>query len=131
MAILDKIKKTVKNQDESASVKKEEKKGVKKSEKLAKSSDVVYYGILREPYITEKTAMMGQENKYAFKVRRDANKIDIKNAVENIFGVTVVSVSVINTPSKNVRLGRYEGRKPGFKKAIVKLKEGDKIDIGV
>ncbi len=138
MAILDKIKKTVKREE-----KKEDKKPVvsgagskksdlaKKSKNTADKKNSLYYNIILRPYITEKTSMMGQENKYVFVVSKDASKVDIKNAIENIFSVSVLKVSVVNVPSKKVRLGMHEGKKPGFKKAIVKLKEGDKIDIGI
>lgn len=134
MAILDKIKKSVKKSAE------KEVKETKKSAALeaktdkkgiAKSAGLVYYNILKQPYITEKTAMMGQENKYAFKVEKSANKVDVKRAVEKIYNVKVVNIAMINTASKNVRLGAHHGRKSGFKKAIVTLKEGDKIDAGV
>jgi len=126
MAILDKIKKTVKKDETKKTA-----VAVKSEKSVAKSVDVVYHDILKAPYITEKTAMMGQQNKYAFKVSKNTNKIDVRRAVEAIFEVKVVSVAMLNTASKNVRLGRHEGKKSGFKKAIVKLKEGDKIDIGI
>ena len=136
MAILDKLKKTVKGgdtKDKGDDTKKDVVAvDVKKEKKsVAKTKDISYYNILKEPYITEKSSMMGQENKYVFKVLSSANKIDVKKAVEGIYDVKVTNVAVINIPSKKIRLGRNEGRRPGFKKAIVQLKEGDKIDIGV
>jgi len=72
-----------------------------------------------------------KENKYVFKVPNNINKIDVKRAVEDVFNVSVVKVAIANTASKKVRLGRHEGRKSGFKKAMITLKEGDKIDIGI
>ncbi len=137
MTILDKLKKTVKKDDSTKDIEVQKKNQSKvdqpKTEKkaIAKAADFVYYNILKAPYITEKTAMMGQENKYVFKVLDAVNKIDVRNTVESIYDVTVINVAIINTASKKVRLGAHQGRKPGFKKAIVTLKDGDKIDIGV
>jgi len=138
MAIIDKLKKAVKvNEDDSEKVvsdalkKKEDKNISEKSIKSSEKKNVLYHSFISEPYITEKTSMISQENKYVFKVPGNINKIDIKRAVESIFDVTVVKVAVINTQRKKVRLGASFGRRPGFKKAIVKLKEGDKIDIGI
>jgi len=136
MAIIDKIKKAVKKEEAETEVQKAV-SDVKKSEKkekipkTKKQGAVIYHNILKEPYITEKTSMMGQENKYVFKVLKSANKIDVKKAIENVFNVSVISVAMANTASRKVRLGRHEGRKPGFKKAMITLKEGDKIDIGI
>jgi large subunit ribosomal protein L23 len=134
MALIDKIKKAVKKEESETEIQ----EGVlnegaveKNQKKTLKQEGVIYHDILREPYITEKTSMMGQDNKYVFKVPKNINKIDVKRAVEDVFGVSVVNIAVINTASRKVRLGRHEGRKPGFKKAIITLKEGDKIDIGI
>ncbi len=134
MALIDKIKKAVKKEESETEVQESvlaDDVVSKNQKETLKQEEVIYHNILREPYITEKTSMMGQENKYVFKVPKNINKIDIKKAVESIFGVSVVNVAVINTASRKVRLGRHEGRKPGFKKAIITLKEGDKIDIGI
>lgn len=87
------------------------------------------YEVIREPIITEKvTDLMGQ-NKYAFKVAKSANKNQIKAAVEKAFNVTVVSVNVITVPSKPRGFGRLRGHRPSWKKAIVTLKPGDKIEV--
>ena len=134
MAIIDKIKKVVAKEEKDAKAEVNVSKkdtAERKTREDSKQKGVVYHNIIKEPYITEKTSMMGQENKYVFKVSKNVNKIDIKKAVENIFEVSVVNVAVVNTASRKVRLGRHEGRKPGFKKAIITLKEGDKIDIGI
>jgi len=134
MAIIDKIKKVVAKEEKDAKAEVNVSKkdtAERKTREDSKQKGVVYHNIIKEPYITEKTSMMGQENKYVFKVSKNVNKIDIKKAVENIFEVSVVNVAVVNTAGRKVRLGRHEGRKPGFKKAIITLKEGDKIDIGI
>ena len=81
------------------------------------------------PHITEKSAMLGGENKYIFLVGPRANKIEVKKAVEGRYGVSVRNVNILNMPGKERRRGRQIGWKPGFKKAIVKVKEGQKIEL--
>jgi len=89
--------------------------------------------ILQEPHITEKATDLVKQRKYVFKVSSSANKIEIKKAVEEAYGVKVADVNVIHIPGKQRRLGRTEGwrrgLKKGFKKAIVTLKEGEKIEM--
>lgn len=87
------------------------------------------YDIIFAPIITEKTANMQQENKYVFKVDVRANKTQIKQAIENIFKVKVVSVNTLNNHPKDRRVGRYTGKTNRYKKAIVKLAEGDTISF--
>ena len=79
------------------------------------------YDIIRKPVITEKSMDDMAERKYTFIVDGKANKNMIKNAVEEIFKVKVEKVNTMNMQGKLKRMGRYEGRRPGFKKAIVKL----------
>ncbi|HNX38329.1 MAG TPA: 50S ribosomal protein L23 [Candidatus Cloacimonadota bacterium] len=84
--------------------------------------------ILIAPLITEKSgAQMEKQNSYTFKVSINANKIEIKHAVEKIFSVKVTDVNTIRMFGKPKRLGRYNGRRPDWKKAIVTLREGDRI----
>jgi len=86
--------------------------------------------IILEPVVTEKTARAAEKaNIVAFKVRSDANKIEIRHAVESLFSVKVTNVRTISVPHKLKRLGRFEGRRPGWKKAIVTLKDGDSIEL--
>ena len=88
------------------------------------------YDILVSPRLSEKQMGLHEsENKVIFKVHKNANKIEIKKAVEKIFDVTVERVTTMNCKGKKKRLGRYEGKRPDWKKAIVKLKEGSKIDF--
>jgi len=88
------------------------------------------YDVLVGPLLTEKGAALKEnDNKILFRVSRDANKIEIKKAVEEIFKVKVDSVSTINCKGKKKRMGRYEGKRPDWKKAIVSLKEGEKLEI--
>lgn len=85
------------------------------------------YEVLRRPLITEKSTALLSQNKYAFEVDRRANKREIKEAVEKIFKVKVDKVAVINMPEKAKGFGRLRGKKSPWKKAIVTLKEGERI----
>lgn len=87
------------------------------------------YEVLRRPVITEKNTGLMDQNKYVFEARRDANKSQIKAAVEKAFGVTVTSVNVITVPAKPRGFGRMKGQRSAWKKAVVTLKPGDKIEI--
>ena len=87
------------------------------------------YDIIIAPIITEKTAMMEAERKYAFKVDVRANKTQIKQAIEEIFKVKVESVNTLNNHPKDRRVGRYTGKTNRYKKAIVKLAEGNTISL--
>ena len=87
------------------------------------------YDIIQGPIITEKTmALKEKNNQYTFKVLKSANKIEIKQAVEEIFKVKVVSVNTINVLPKRARVGQHVGFKPAYKKAIVELAKDNKID---
>ena len=85
--------------------------------------------IIQEPVITEKATILREGNKYAFRVDSKANKIQIRQAVEEIFTVKVESVRTVKVPSKPKRQGLYQGRRAGWKKAYVTLKAGDSIEI--
>jgi large subunit ribosomal protein L23 len=86
--------------------------------------------IIQAPLISEKgTALAESTNQVLFKVRPDANKIEVKRAVETLFKVKVVQVRMARYLGKMRRIGRNMGRRPMWKKAYVTLKEGDKIDF--
>lgn len=88
-----------------------------------------YYDTIKAPMITEQSMkLIESENKYTFKVDKKANKVEIKKAVEAIFSVDVLSVNTINTKPKFKRTGKYEGYTQAFKKAIVEVADGQKID---
>ena len=92
---------------------------------MNKKFDIIY-----APIITEKTAMLAQnENKFAFKVDPRANKTEIKQAIESIFKVKVVSITTANSHPKKKRVGKYTGMTDKYKKAIVKLAEGNSISF--
>ena len=85
--------------------------------------------ILIRPIITEKTSQMMQENKYTFQVPLDANKVEIRQAVEAIFKVKVLKVNTIRVLGKTKRMGKYVGKRSDYKKAIVKLAEDNTIPL--
>ena len=87
------------------------------------------YEVLRHPLITEKNTVLQAEGKYAFKVAEEANKPQIKQAVEKAFNVKVTAVNVMSVPGKRKRIGRQQVLTQSWKKAIVTLKPGDKIEL--
>lgn len=87
------------------------------------------FGFISNPYITEKVLLLNEEhNKVVFKIDPTVNKIELKKAIESIFNVTVEAINTLNVRGKKKRLGRWEGRRADWKKAIVTLKEGDTIE---
>ena len=85
--------------------------------------------IIKAPIITEKTAGMEPESKYAFKVANSANKTEIKQAIEMKFNVKVMAVNITNSHPKKKRVGKYTGMTSKYKKAIVTLKKGETISF--
>ena len=86
--------------------------------------------IILAPVVTEKTAWITADgNKVVFKVAKDANKVQIKQAVEEAFNVKVSNVNTINVRPKKKRVGRYTGATKAYKKAIITLAEGSKLDL--
>lgn len=92
-----------------------------------KNSDA--FKILLHPVVTEKTTYLEGDNQYCFEVSPRTNKIEIKKAIEGIFGVHVESVRVANSKGKQVRYGRMSGVRKNRKKAIVTVKKGERIEI--
>ena len=84
------------------------------------------YDVIIKPIVSETSMDMAQNKKYTFKVAKDANKTQIRIAIEEIFGVEVKQVNVINQDGKVKRMGRSVGRTAAYKKAIVTLTEGSK-----
>ena len=88
------------------------------------------YQVIKEPHITEKASLQKEGfNQISFKVHRQANKIEIRQAVETLLKVKVLEVRTINMRGKNRRMGRNVGKKPDWKKAIVRLAPGESIEI--
>ncbi|NCF75113.1 MAG: 50S ribosomal protein L23 [Xanthomonadaceae bacterium] len=155
MSFLDKIKKTIKGESKEdkkseRDIKKEVKKGEKgkkkdikkiREEKKAvkkeiKARDVkkekikgIAYRILVRPLITEKITSLGVFNQYVFAVSTKANKIDIKKAIQEVYGIKPISVNIINMRGRKVRSGKVSGETKKWKKAIITLKKGEKIEV--
>lgn len=84
------------------------------------------YDVILSPVVTERSMDIIENNKYTFKVAKKANKAEIKDAVEKIFGVQVASVNTMNMVGKTKRVGNKVGKRSDWKKAIITLKEGSK-----
>lgn len=129
-ANLEVVKKTEakdEKKDEKTENKAESKSNAKKSN--LKRDDAMAYQILKKPVITEKATYLAAFNKYIFAVPVSATKSEVKKKVQNVFGVKVVKVNMIKKSGKKVRYGRRTGRTKNWKKAIVTLTPGDKIEI--
>jgi len=85
--------------------------------------------LIKKPVITEKTTRLMEENKYCFLVDPKANKNQIRQAVEEIFKVKVVAVNTLNMLGKVKKMGRFSGRRPSWKRAIVTLEKGSRIEF--
>jgi|AntRauTorcE11897_2_1112592.scaffolds.fasta_scaffold12889_3 large subunit ribosomal protein L23 len=152
MAIFGKKKNTDKEKDVSkketkkAEPKKEESKAAKetKATKEEKKTDVkaketkevkkiskhsFAYKHLLKPHITEKAANLGINNQYVFMVSPSSNKVEIKKAIEDVYGVKATNVNIINNEGKVVRRGRYTGKRKDTKKAIVTIEKGKSLNI--
>lgn len=99
--------------------------------KVASKATIHDYDLIIEPVITEKTmSLMQEQNKVTVRVPAKANRADIKKAFQNVFGVKVLNVNIVNVPAKETtRGGRYKGTISGFKKAIVTIAEGEALDL--
>ncbi len=108
--------KTVKKQGKEQKSKVEDKTGI--------SADV-----LVKPLNTEKTAFLAESNQYVFEISPNATKVSVKHAIKHLYGVTPEKVRIVNVKGKKVRFRRTEGKRKDWKKAILTLKKGDKIEI--
>jgi large subunit ribosomal protein L23 len=88
-----------------------------------------FYDLIRSPVVTEKSTSLSEHNKIMFKVPVDANKQEIKAAVEQLFGVKVKSVNTIKVHGKTKRFKGQTGTRSDYKKAILTLKEGESVDV--
>jgi large subunit ribosomal protein L23 len=143
MALLDFLKNKESAKKSKASAKKTgEVKVAKKTEKKAEKKETTpkavvsnvgakgfSYDVIKEPHISEKGTYLAEVNQYVFEVAPSSNKQEIRKAVSGIYGVDVVSVNIIQIPAKKRRLGKTQGFRKAYKKAIVKIKEGQKIEI--
>lgn len=87
------------------------------------------YDIIISPITTEKTSLQSSENKFTFKVKDFATKIDIEKAVKGIFGVDIIKVNIVKAKGKTKRFRGKIGKKSNVKKAIVTMKKGQQIDL--
>ncbi len=128
-----KAKKDNDNKDKTLSVKqvKDDSKvsDSKKQKNTTINKNKIAYRVLVRPLITEKATMLGTNSKYVFEVFKDANKIDIANAVEEVYGIRPISVNVVKMLGKRVRRGRTTGRRKDWKKAVVTLPKGKTIQV--
>ncbi len=85
--------------------------------------------VLLAPVVSEKSYSLLEDRKYSFRVHQDAHKTQVRQAVEELFDVKVQSVNIVKVQSKPKRRGMIRGRRPGWKKAIVQLREGESIEI--
>lgn len=129
MSIFDKLRKRKLKKKEIPEIKKEIPKGKRPEKKTKKRIPNIAYRIVKGPYITEKANDLAKQNQYVFKVFPQANKIEIKKAIEQIYRVNVLNVRIINIPKKPKKMGKTMGWKKGYKKAIVKVKKGQKIEL--
>jgi large subunit ribosomal protein L23 len=108
------------------------KKEVKKVEDIRRFREINVndFSIIIKPHLTEKSMkLLQEENKVTVVVKEESNKLQIKEAFEALFNVKVEKISVINTRPQSKRIGKFTGIVPGFKKAIVKLANGEALDL--
>ena len=135
MALLKKTKKETKAKPEEKKVAKPKtqkkaatkKAAPKKKEKRGISKKAL--SVLVRPLVTEKTAQLSENNVMVFEVSKDANRVEIKNAFNELYGVVPVKVNVLNMRGKRVAFGRVLGKRKDWKKAIITLPKGKTVDI--
>ena len=119
------VVKPAKKTEKASVVKKAEPASAKSSGAAKKFS----YDAIKKPHISEKASDLSGKDQYIFEVSPNYNKNEIKKAVEGIYNVDVLSVNVIKIPAKKRRMGKTEGFRKAYKKAIIKIKNGQKIEI--
>lgn len=131
MAVIEEKKESVSPEEvlEKKAPKKASAKGGKKEVVVAAEHADIAYKVLVEPWITEKTHAAMAINKYAFRVVRTATKQQVTKAIEGLYKVKVEKIAMVNIQAKKKAYGRYMGKKAAIRKAIVTLKEGDKIEL--
>ena len=123
-------KQVVKKETESKKVDKKKAKTASKTKKIVKEKiPVHHFEIIRKPHISEKAFNLESEGKYVFVISPSANKVEVKKAIQNLYGVVVKSVNIVKVPSKPKRFKGVLGIKSGYKKAVVTLAKGSKIDV--
>jgi len=102
---------------------------VQKSKNFITPSLHTLIGLIKYPLITDKATRLLESNKYTFMIDPKANKFSIKKAIEYIFNVNVIKINTLNIAKKKKTVGRFSGYKSQYKKAIITLKDGDKINL--
>ncbi len=121
-------KEAVKKEEAMEPKQKTEEKKIVKPKKSVKPNSLAWK-VLVEPHVTEKATFLAEKNEYAFIVSKSANKIEVRRAIEDIYEVDVEGVRIINIPGKKRRIGKVQGFKSGYKKAIIKIKKGQEIEV--
>ena len=116
----------VKEPEEVKEVKKERPKV--QGRKKRKADQKIASSLLKSPHITEKATDLQAKGQYTFRVSLNSNKTEIKKVIEQLYDVDVVSVKIIKVPRKKRRVGKVSGWKKGYKKAIIKVGKGQKIE---
>jgi large subunit ribosomal protein L23 len=132
MSILDKVKKSTKKAPAKEAKKTSEKKVTKKVEKPKaeiKAVSKVVLNTIISPIVSEKGAKLADENVMIFKVSKNANRVQVRNAIKELYGVTAVRVNIINVRGKAVTFGRRTGKQSDYKKALVKLPKGTTLNV--
>ncbi|PIV38465.1 MAG: 50S ribosomal protein L23 [Candidatus Portnoybacteria bacterium CG02_land_8_20_14_3_00_45_8] len=140
MGLLNKFKKIAKKKEIKPAQKKETKAAVlptpktelakvKTGRRIIKREFSTGWHVLLKPWVTEKSARLTVKGQYIFKVATYATKNEIKKAVQDFYGVAVVRVNIINLHGKKRQVGRFEGVSSSYKKAVVTLAPGEKLDI--
>jgi len=109
--------------------KENQKKNQEKSKSPKKELQKAGIEVLFSPHITEKSISLSRQDQYVFKVPPKTNKIELRKAIEKKFNVNVIDVKTSNVRPKKIKFGKTEGWKKGYKKAIIRIKKGQKIDI--
>ncbi len=117
------------NLKEKEEVKKESVSKEEKKPKSAAKASAFSLSVLIAPHITEKATSLGERAAYIFKIRKNANKPMVKRAIKETYGIYPKKVAIVNSPSKRRFVRGKRGVKSGFKKAIIYLKKGDKIEV--
>jgi len=129
MVLFNIVKKKKKREKAKEELKEKKEEVPQEARKEEKKEKLIATLVLKSPHITEKSSDLADKNQYVFKVYPKINKIEIRKAIEELYGVKVVSIKTINVPAKQKRLGKNIGEQKGYKKAIVKIKEGQKIEV--
>ena len=110
----------------------EEKQETEKKEAkldLPQGKDPKLYKIIEKSIVTEKAVSLSNHNKYVFRVSPKTNKIEVRKAIEKLYDVKVKDVRILNAVGKKRQVGRFQGWKPGFKKAVITLEKGHSIEV--